>query len=265
MENNGFYKILLPLEKEVFTTLSHSAEFEDVAKGRKGNHLVDPGAQGVPIVRTTTRYEKAPNTFAGIHQAISEAIRQDVRHRQILEDTSLKFNNALIEIYDDRYSKMKYHSDQALDLEANSCIALFSCYERPSDLTEKPLRKLKIQNKVTFEEFEFTLENNSVILFSLATNSRFQHKIVLEAPTGFQPTEGGNRWLGITFRQSKTWIQFKNQRGYFPNGELLTLADPEQAREFYQLRGQENDALEFEYPDISYTLSTGDMLEPREI
>ena len=45
----------------------------------------------------------------------------------------------------------------------------------------------------------------------------------------------------------------------------MTLADPEQAREFYQLRGQENDALEFEYPDISYTLSTGDMLEPREI
>ncbi|MEY3442956.1 MAG: hypothetical protein RLZZ519_1237 [Bacteroidota bacterium] len=265
MENNGFYKILLPLEKEVFTTLSHSAEFEDVAKGRKGNHLVDPGAQGVPIVRTTTRYEKAANTFSGIHHAIAKAIRAEVKRRNVLEDTSLQFNNALIEIYDDRYSKMKYHSDQALDLEANSCIALFSCYERPSNLTEKTVRKLKIQNKATFEEFEFTLENNSVMLFSVATNSRFQHKIVMEAPTGFQPTEGGNRWLGMTFRQSKTWIQFKHQRGYFPNGELLTLADTEQAREFYQLRGQENNALDFEYPDISYTLSMGDTREPREI
>lgn len=252
------------MASNLFEKLAQSAEFEDVGKGRKGNHLVDPGANGVPIVRTTTRYETATNTFADIHHRIIEEIKQELKHQQGMEETTLHFNNALIEIYDHSYTKMNYHSDQALDLAANSWIALFSCYEGVN-IDEKTLRKLKIQSKITSEEFEFTLENNSVILFSLETNAKFRHKIVLEPQTPPRPNLAGNRWLGITFRESKTWIHFRDGRPYFDNGELLALADEDQAKNFYQLRGQENNGIDFEYSAIAYTLSIGDTLEPRII
>jgi hypothetical protein len=263
MEKNGFYKILLPLESNLFESLAQSAEFEDVGKGRKGNHLVDPGANGVPIVRTTTRYETAANPFADIHHRIIEEIKQELKHQQGMEDTSLHFNNALIEIYDHSYTKMNYHSDQALDLAANSWIALLSCYEGVN-IDKKTFRKLKIQSKITSEEFEFTLENNSVILFSLETNARFRHKIILDPQTQPKPVPANNQWLGITFRESKTWIHFEEGRPFFDNGELLALADEDQAKNFYQLRGQENNDIDFEYPEIRFTLSIGDTLEPRE-
>jgi hypothetical protein len=56
MNNSGFYKITLPFENNLFDELSHSFHFEDVAKGRIGNHLVNVSAEGIPIVRTTTMY-----------------------------------------------------------------------------------------------------------------------------------------------------------------------------------------------------------------
>ena len=50
----------------------------------------------------------------------------------------------MIEIYDSKYCKMGFHTDQSLDLQENSYIGIFSCYNDP---TTKDLRKLKVKNK----------------------------------------------------------------------------------------------------------------------
>jgi hypothetical protein len=42
---------------------------------------------------------------------------------------------------------MGFHSDQALDLENNSFIALFTCYERPDELADFQLRSLSLRTK----------------------------------------------------------------------------------------------------------------------
>ena len=236
MEHHGFYKWALPLEKDLFEKLAQSAHFEAVGKGRQGNHLVNPNEAGIPIVRTTTQYHIPANHFAAIHHKIAEAIQQEAQNAWGRQGNTLHFNNALIEIYDHSYMKMKYHSDQALDLVENSYIALFSCYAKPEKLNKNSWRKLKIQNKTTEEEFEFILENNTVIVFSLPTNTAFSHKIVLETS---QP-DADNEWLGITFRQSKTFIHFRENLPYFVDGTPLKMADETESKAFYKLRGQEN-------------------------
>jgi hypothetical protein len=260
MEHQGFYQWILPLENDLFSKISDSVVFEDVGKGRKGNHLVDCGEWGIPIVRTTTPYNTPACKFSEIHYKLVESIRN--KAIQEIGDISLHFNNALIEIYESSYFKMKYHSDQALDLAQDSYIALFSCYEKPDELNQKNIRKLQVMHKSTQEEFELILENNSVVLFSLDTNTQFQHKIVSEPP---QSVKGGiieNQWLGVTFRLSKTFIQFKENLPYFENGELLTLAQEEERKAFFLLRGEENNSTDFVYPRITYTISPADMLEP---
>ncbi len=263
INDQGFYKFILPLDNNLFPKLSNSVDFEDITKGRKGNHLVARSEQGIPIVRTTTKYTQAAHCFASIHHKIVDKIKSAAQNHNAAPLPELSFNNALIEIYDYNYAKMKYHSDQCLDLEAGSYIALFSCYEQPDHIPDHLLRKLKVRNKMTGKEFEFSLDNNSVILFSLATNTQFQHKIVLDPKPKQQGLESDNRWLGITFRQSKTFIQFKENLPYFPSGKLLQLADEEQKTAFYKWRGQENRSMDFTYPELNYTLSMGDLMIPK--
>jgi hypothetical protein len=268
MAQHGFQKWVLPVGKDIFHILSQSVAFEAVAKGRQGNHLVAVGESGIPIVRTTTQYNLPAQNFAPIHHQIVENIQQKV--------PDAHFNNALIEIYDRDYAKMKYHSDQCLDMAKNSYIALFSCYEQPENIAQDLLRRLKVKNKTTEEEFEITLEHNSVVLFDLPTNAIFQHKIVLEqhnfqhkntleTPKGVKPSLQDNRWLGITFRQSKTFIHFKENLPYFADGTPLLLAGEEQSKEFYQLKSQENHQPDFVYPFLAYTLSAGDRLLPQKM
>lgn len=259
----GFYKLTLPLQKDLFHELSSSIDFEEVGKGRKGNHLVKIVEKGIPLVRTTSKYDKPSHRFSNLHDLISNSIVNLAKNEEELEKASISFNNALIEIYDKSYFKMKYHSDQALDLDVDSYVALFSCYERPEEISNVFLRKLKIKNKMTNEEHEFLLENNSVILFSLATNSKYQHKIVLDASSNKKDLLRDNKWLGITFRKSKTFIQIKDNLPYFLNGKELKLADENQQQEFYKLRGQENKSMDFKYPRIDYTLSKSDTLLPK--
>lgn len=74
MNNSGFYKITLPLEKDLFNELLDSADFEDVAKGRIGNHLVKVGDKGIPIVRTTTMYDIPANNFSTVHNQIIDCL-----------------------------------------------------------------------------------------------------------------------------------------------------------------------------------------------
>lgn len=260
MKDLGFYKFVLPLERNLFGELARSVDFEDVTKGRVGNHLVALDEEGVPLVRTTTKYTKPAHNFSAIHHEIVKSIQNVADKSGEVQFPSLSFNNALIEIYDQAYTKMKYHSDQCLDLDVDSYIALFSCYEHPEDTATPRLRKLRVRSKITDEESVFVLENNSVILFSLETNTQFQHKIVLDSAPNPQ---SGNRWLGITFRKSKTLIRFRDGLPYFSDGSLLKLADEAQRKEFYRLRGQENKRMDFTYPAITYTLSVGDTMVPK--
>ncbi|MBF4472420.1 MULTISPECIES: alpha-ketoglutarate-dependent dioxygenase AlkB [Flavobacterium] len=263
MNNLGFYKITLPLEN-LFEELSNSITFENITKGRIGNNLVNISDQNIPITRTTSIYNIPPHDFSPVHHQIIASLNTEIQNNPIENLQSADFNNALIEIYDCNYSKMNYHSDQSLDLETGSFIGLFSCYENPDNLIEKNIRKLKIKDKVSNEEYEIPLTHNSIILFSLETNKKFLHKIILESALSKKKLEFDNKWLGITFRKSKTFIHFKDNLPYFSNGELLTLADENQKKEFYTLRGQENNNLNFIYPILSYTLSIGDTMEPIE-
>ncbi|MFN8394135.1 MAG: hypothetical protein U0176_05610 [Bacteroidia bacterium] len=156
---------------------------------------------------------------------------------------------------------MKYHSDQCLDIAEDSFIALYSRYESPTAMRPGDARKLKVRSKSGDAEFEFDLAHNSVILFSTETNAHFQHKIVLEPAKGATPIPERGRWLGITFRLSKTFIHFRDGKPYFPNGIELRLADAEESKEFYRLRGAENAAVGFVYPEVGYTISEGDLME----
>lgn len=260
MNTSVFYKITLSFEQNWFENLKNSAEFEVTGKGRLGNHLVKIENENISIVRTTTRYAIPATVFSNIHFLLIDHINETIATENI--DLPVQnFNNALIEIYDSSYSKMNFHSDQALDLEDSSFIALFSCYENPDELEEFHLRKLVVKDKRTEEEFEIILNHNSVVLFSIETNKKFQHKIILD-PKPNSKTFTDNKWLGSTFRTSKTFIQFKENLPYLSSGELFTLADKEQESEFFQLRGQENRSLNFVYPNLSYTISPADILIP---
>jgi hypothetical protein len=262
MEQNGFYKMSLSLENNLFEDLSHSLNFENIGKGRIGNNLVRVTDRGVPIVRTTTKYNLPAQNFSELHQKLVDNINKSIcQHSENIP--AQPFNNALAEIYEPSYSKMGYHSDQNLDLEPHSYIGLFSCYEHPSRLSEQDLRKLKIKNKASEEESEISLTHNSCLLFSVHTNSQFLHKIVLDTPQNAKNLQTENKWLGLTFRVSKTFIQFKHNLAYFENGKCLELANALQTTEFYKLRGEENQGANFAYPELTYTISPADLMFPK--
>ena len=150
---------------------------------------------------------------------------------------------------------MKFHSDQDLDLDKNSMIAVFSCYQYPEN--KDSYRTLYIRDKISNKTDKIIMSHNSVILFSYETNKKFQHKIVLEN----HKTE--NQWIGMTLRLSKTFITFDNQTPKI-NNKTLFLANQEQEREFYKLRSQENKNIDFIYPQINYTISENDLFKHME-
>lgn len=236
-----------------FAELLASTRFEDVGKGRQGAVLTKPDeARGVPIVRTTTKYATPAQCFRPVHDRLA---------RQIQEVASLPvdFNNALIENYTGAYTTMGAHSDQALDLADGSFIAVFSCYEHPDFTT--CVRKLLVESKEPGgEKVAVPLAHNTAVVFSLAANRRLRHKIVLDAA----PRAPENRWLGVTFRTSKTFVQFRDGGAVFAAGSPLALADDDQRREFYHLRGRENAETNFTYPRIAYTISESDLVPPLE-
>ncbi|WP_024610691.1 alpha-ketoglutarate-dependent dioxygenase AlkB [Pseudoalteromonas sp. TB64] len=267
MEKNEFYKIILPLEKNIFFELFNSVDFITTGTGRLGNTLVLVGDRGVPIVRTTTSYNVPAHSFSFYQHYLMDFIDRNTVALKLKNSISFDFNNALIEVYDSNYRTMKFHSDQSLDLDLDkdSFIAIFSCYENPEKLSDKTTRKLIVKNKETNEECKITLGHNSVVLFSLETNSRFLHKIILENNSTKNSEELDNRWLGITFRRSKTYINFEDGKPYFPNGSLLELADEQQKKDFFKLKGEENKDKNFIYPSLNYTFSASDTLVPKNM
>lgn len=203
----------------------------------------------MPLVRTTTRYGAPAQCFRSVHERLARRIQE----RAAL---AVGFNNALIETYTNAYTTMGGHSDQALDLAEESFIAVFSCYRHPDPA---PPRKLIFTSKGSDDEtFEIPLTQNSVVAFSLASNRRLTHRIVLEKPV--PPTD--NTWLGVTFRTSKTMVRFRDGQAHLPHGARLTAADEEQSREFYGLRRRENKETDFAYPALTYTVSESDLIPP---
>ncbi|RKE22684.1 hypothetical protein [Streptomyces sp. TLI_171] len=246
---DGIAAHLLPTEGDLFAELSASVELEDVGKGRRGAVLARTDeAGGVPLVRTTTRYGSPAQPFRAVHDRLAQRIRE----RAALP---AGFNNALVECCTNAYTTMGAHSDQALDLAEESSIAVFSCYRDPAG----PPRKLKFEAKRPGgERFEIPLVHHGVVVFSVATNRRFKHRIVLEPPV----PAADNQWLGVTFRTSKTLVRYRDGQAYLPDGGRLTQADEEQQREFYRLRRAENNETDFRYPALTYTVSASDLMPP---
>jgi hypothetical protein len=241
-------------EGNLFEGLLASVRFEDVGKGRQGAVLIKiDETYGIPIVRTSTRYSTPAQHFRSIHEQLAQQVQKSA-------SLSVGFNNALIESYTNAYTTMGSHSDQVLDLSDESFIAIFSCYKRPE--IASPPRKLLFELKEPGgDHIEIPLTHNSVIVFSVDTNRRLKHKIVLNTST--QSPE--NQWLGITFRMSKTFVCFRDECAYFQDDARLTLANDEQKREFYHLRRRENNETDFIYPRITYTISESDMMPPEPI
>lgn len=265
----------LPIDGNPFEELQASVRFENVGKGRQGAVLTKIDETGnIPIVRTTTRYSTPAQHFQSIHDRLAQQI-------QTIASLAVDFNNALIENYTNAYTKMGSHSDQALDLADESSIAIFSCYKHPD--RANPPRKLIVELKeyeadsnglpsvlprflqektsgarAAATAIEIPLTHNSVVLFSVDTNRRLKHKIVLDK-SSYMPE---NQWLGITFRTSKTFIRFRDADPYFLDDTQLTLANDEQRQEFYHLRHRENNEIDFTYPRITYTISESDLIPP---
>ena len=240
----------LPADGNPFEELFASARFEDVGKGRLGAVLVRVDEAGnVPLVRTTTRYGSPAQRFRAVHERLAQRIQE----RAAL---AVGFNNALIESYTNAYTTMGSHSDQATDLAADSYIAVFSCYEHPE---VNPPRTLIVEPKGSGgDTAEIPLTHNGFVVFSVDTNRRFKHRIVLDRPAGIAE----NRWLGVTFRTSRTFVRFRDGHPHFPDGTPLTPADEAQRREFYQLRRRENTETDFAYPPLTYTISESDLMPP---
>lgn len=245
-----FRTYAVPAARDLFAELLASAQLEAVGKGRQGAVLVAThAARGVPIVRTTTPYTLPAQLFGPVHAWLAQQIRR-------CASLSVGFNNALLEFYTHEYATMGAHSDQALDLDEATEIALFSCYER--DEAGSPARRLLVEAKEPGgPAFAIPLAHGSVVVFSADTNRRFRHRIVLDPAAG-----PSNRWLGITFRASKTFVRFVGEQPYLSDGTRLTLASDEQRRELYGLRRRENHELAFSYPRLTYTLSASDLLPP---
>lgn len=85
---------------------------------------------------------------------------------------------------------------------------------------------------------------------------------MLEHIKGKKPNVSDNKWLGITYRVAKTFVNFEDNMPFLENGNELTLATDEQRDEFYILKSQENKGGSFNYPPINYTLSKADLLMP---
>ncbi len=229
-----FSLIQLEYAENLFGKLYAAQKLEQFSKGRLGAILVRPENEGeIPIVRTTAVYKEPGQPFTELHDDLAEELGFEV-------------NNCMVEVYDSRYRKMSWHSDGALDLDEGSSICLVSFYE---DADEPNPRLLVVKDKATGEEQEYTLHHNSAIVFSVGTNRRFVHKIVSERLCV-------SRWLGLTFRKSKTFVRAVDGAFCFRDKSALRNATDEERKQFYCYKGRENSESDYTYPDnIDYTLS----------
>lgn len=246
-----FNQASLNLVDNMYDILGKSCDFEQSNKGRLGailvNNIID-----IPIVRSTTNYTNPAQLFGDIHHKLVEYISSV---------TKSEYNNAMIERYTSEYSKMKFHSDMALDINPDSNICIYSCYKNAdtndSSQTNLSYRRLIVKDKLTNEISEYELKNNSIIWFSADINSKYTHKIV-----------GTGDWLGITLRLSKTYIKFINDIPYFKDTSArLTIATESEKIDLLKKRSIENKIINKSIDSIygninNVTLSNSDCLLP---
>jgi hypothetical protein len=245
-----------------YHSLSESCNFENVATGRAVANLVDLKNNLIPLVRTTSVYKNPNQCFSDIHRQLIDRIQKALNPHGY--DT-LRFNNALVEIYDSGYTKMGYHSDQSLDLNPDSSICIFSCYSDPSTHN---LRTLKIKRKENINDIEskiesnIVLEHNSCVIFSTEANKKHLHKIILEKNNSNKSTDKSiDKWLGFTFRVSDTFIYFTDGIPYFSGSDVrLSLADETEKKDFFKNKSLENSNINFVWPKINYTVNCGDLI-----
>jgi hypothetical protein len=121
----------------------------------------------------------------------------------------------------------------------------------------KDYRILKVKEKNSNKIDNIILDHNSIVYFNMDTNIKHLHKIILEKNTI------NNKWLGITFRLSKTYIKFINESPHFShNNSQLIFANEEQQKEYYKKRSIENSSVDYNYNDINYTISISDIMKP---
>ena len=247
----SFERYSINLSDNSFPLLHQSVQWEEFSKGRQIAVLHRPEKDQIPLVRTTTVYQTPSQPFSPIHQTVIDKI-QEASGIQ-----NLHLNNAMLEVYDSRYTTMKFHTDQALDLEPDSYICLFSCYEKGAD--SHP-RVLTVKNKESGEEFEVQLLHHSVVVFSTATNRKHLHKIEGKG----LPKNHDNRWMGFTLRLSKTVVKFIDGVPCLTSGKSelgeLTLATEVERKAFYGYKGLENKETDYEYPELRYTISPSDRM-----
>lgn len=233
----------LPMRQDLFAELHDAVVFEELGKGRHGAVIVATDAvRGTPIVRTTTAYAHPAQVFRPIHTRLAAEIRA-------CASLATPFNNALVEVYTNAYSRMGAHSDQAQDLDERGEIALFSCYEDPHGAR----RRLLVEPKDGGPAFALPLTHHSVVVFSADTNRRFRHRILLDGANN-----PDNRWLGVTFRTSKTFVHVRDGTACFADGTPLTLANEVERGELLRLRRRENEETAFVWPRLTTTLSASD-------
>ena len=257
-----FQKFVLDYKENIFQEASNCV-FEDIRVGRKSAILASSEPQFEPssfdcvletsfdttfpkscgCVRSTTQHNNPVQDFLPIHLKIIQDIISAVG-----VDRGVEFNNAQIEIYDPSYRTMRYHSDISLDLKKDSFICIFSCYTEGgrsgrNGTRGTGVRKLLTMEKKTGKKNCISLEHNSIVLFSTETNKKYKHKIVLD-------TNSTSKWLGITFRLSKTFLKYSD-KGVLVD-KKFTLATPEEMMEFYKLKKLENENEDYEYPEINY-------------
>ena len=243
------YRVDLP--DNVFPLLRQSVGWEEFSKGRQIAVLHRPENKGTPLIRTTTVYQAPSQPFKPIH----ESIIQGIQNASGIKDLDL--NNAMLEVYDSRYTTMGFHTDQALDIQSDSYICLFSCYENGADAHP---RVLTVKNNESGQEFEVQLLHHSVVVFSAVTNRHHLHKIEgRDLPEGHD-----NRWMGFTLRLSKSFVRFRDGVPHHVSegvdmGEL-TLATDMERRAFYGFKGQENKGIDYQYPELRYTISPSDLV-----
>lgn len=229
-----FCKYRLEYWNDAFQEFFHAHAWTNLSHDRRAAMLVLPDADFIPIVRTT-----CPTVscwcFGLVHLRLMQAIDS-------ASGNAHSFNNAMAEVYDPEYTKMRFHTDCALDLEDDSEICIFSCYE---DECDHP-RTLVTRDKESGKVEEMSMDHLSVIIFDVGANSRHVHKIVSNGCKA--------RWLGLTLRTSKTFVT-RQSVVFRHDGSKMTAATEHDRSMLFKLKGQENKLSSFKYPHIQFSLA----------
>jgi hypothetical protein len=262
-------KIILDLSLEesklgmgmgMFDYIYSHTNWEFITKGRYCANIVNTsiGSESdnvsIPIVRTTTKYTKPVQLLTQEYSRIIDIIMDQTNNMIQQSNGSIKWTNGMIELYDDNYRTMGFHTDQMQDISPGTYICIISLY--PSNA--KP-RQFYIKNKQSNLVRIFPMDNYSVIIMDTNENKQHVHKIISNQSSGY--------WIGITLRYSQTWITWKDQECYLLSANQTKLIKFSIGTEsdqtlYYKMKKNENSMIEWEWPYLTWTISPSDLIKP---